>query len=613
MNRASILMVLVLLCISIVLAAPPQIYHLKLLAVQESADGKLEGSDADLYLELKPGTGRVFLDTFPVTKMDTQISTRFAKEIACSHFKLNCNKYDFIYTIKAKTNIIGGPSAGAAIAAVTTIAVLDLPYDEDVAITGTVNSGGIIGPVGGVQQKLEAASAAGLQKVLIAPGVGSRKIDSLQNRSNQSINVINNVTLFNYSTQELGLEVQEVGDLDDVLLAITGKDLNHKEVVVIENERYREIMKNLNDVLCRRGKKIASEIAAEGVRLNQSTLDEVRAKQDSAKNATMAEDHYSSASFCFGTNILLKTAYYEKQQLTGSQLNSLFRTLEKKAMALEKKADQKEIESISDLQTYMVVKERLNDVSMQLARFTKEQDQRTPEEFYAILAYAEERYFSAVSWMQFFEMDGKTVIVDQTRLRESCQSKIAEAEERHQYATLFIGPVPLLGLQEKIAEAQAAAAQNESALCLITAAQAKADASAVLTSLGLDGDFMGIYLESKRKAVERVIAENSQEGMFPILGYSYYQYAQSLESSQPFTALVYYEYALEMSDLSIYFPEEKEYRERVKQWLPTAREAAFFTAGIILGALVLWGGLLGLAKRKQKQAPRRRSLKRKRG
>ena len=60
-----------------VLAINTEPYHMKLLAVQDN-DGTYTGSDADLFLELKEGSGRVFLETFPLTKMDTQISTRFA-------------------------------------------------------------------------------------------------------------------------------------------------------------------------------------------------------------------------------------------------------------------------------------------------------------------------------------------------------------------------------------------------------------------------------------------------------------------------------------------------------------------------------------------------------
>src|SRR3989338_11271506 len=219
-------------------------YHLKLLAVQETEDGYL-GSGADLYLELKEGSGRVFLETTPVTKMDTQISTRFAKEIACSHFKLDCNTYDFIFTIKSESNIIGGPSAGAAVAALTAIAVLNLEYRDDIAITGTINSGGIVGPVGGTKQKIEAASEASLQKVLIASGSANFT------EENESINLIT------YG-KELNVDVVEIVDLDDVLYHLTGVDLNHQTIEIKEDENYRKIMGNLKDVLCQRTEKIES-------------------------------------------------------------------------------------------------------------------------------------------------------------------------------------------------------------------------------------------------------------------------------------------------------------------------------------------------------------------
>src|SRR3989339_1643051 len=92
--------------------------HMKLLAVTETDNG-YKGGIADLYLEIKPGSGRVFLETFPLTKIDTQISTRFAKEIACDFADIDCSRYDFFYTITADSSIIGGPSAGAAISALT--------------------------------------------------------------------------------------------------------------------------------------------------------------------------------------------------------------------------------------------------------------------------------------------------------------------------------------------------------------------------------------------------------------------------------------------------------------------------------------------------------------
>ena len=53
---------------------------IKLLAVKETPAGYI-GSKADLYLETRPGEGRVFLDTRPLTKLDTQISQDLQKRL----------------------------------------------------------------------------------------------------------------------------------------------------------------------------------------------------------------------------------------------------------------------------------------------------------------------------------------------------------------------------------------------------------------------------------------------------------------------------------------------------------------------------------------------------
>ena len=121
--------------------------HMKLLAVVDPITEK--GAIADLYLTIKEGEGRVFLDTSPLTQIDTQMSTRIAKEIACGFLEYNCEQKDFFYTIRSNSPIIGGPSAGAAISTLTIALLEDLTINEEISITGTINSGGIIGPVAG--------------------------------------------------------------------------------------------------------------------------------------------------------------------------------------------------------------------------------------------------------------------------------------------------------------------------------------------------------------------------------------------------------------------------------------------------------------------------------
>ena len=49
----------------------------------------------------------------------------------------------------------------------------DLDYSQDIAITGTINSGGIIGRSAASKEKLETASRLGLDTVLVAKGTAS--------------------------------------------------------------------------------------------------------------------------------------------------------------------------------------------------------------------------------------------------------------------------------------------------------------------------------------------------------------------------------------------------------------------------------------------------------
>jgi uncharacterized protein len=588
-----ITIIFVMLAIS-VSAQVGQEYHLKLLAVQEEAGGKYTGSDADLFLELKEGSGRVFLDTFPLTKLDTQISTRFAKDLACNHFNLECEKYDFIYTIKSKSNIIGGPSAGAAITALTTIALLDLDYTKEIAITGTINSGGIIGPVGGVKEKLTAAANAGLKKVLIAQG--NREFQEDENQTK--------IDLIEYAKNNLSLEVVEVMGIDEVLLHLTGKEFNNKNFSIEESKEYTKIMKGLQDVLCGRTEQIQELIDSENIKLSKEAINQSVIKKEDAEKASEDKDHYSAASFCFGNNILLKEQYYLEKELSFEQTKQRLEVLGQKTTALIQKIDKEKIETISDLQTLMVVKERLNDVTEQIKTFNTEITAKDLDQAHAILAYSEERFFSALSWMQFFSMPGKKFVLDEEKLEQSCFKKISEAEERHQYVSLFLGQFTVKHIAEKITLSKDSLAQKDYELCLIKASQAKAEANAILSSLGLSNETLPKYLESKTKAVERIIYENSAEGIFPILGYSYYQYANSLKE-QEYTSLIYLEYALEISDLEIYFPEEKTF---LKPKLRINKEWLLIIEGFILGILVTLGLLL-LCKVGFKKKPRLKFIK----
>ena len=87
----------------------------------------------------------------------------------------------------------------------------DTPIKEDLTITGTVNSGGLIGPVGGLSPKLEVAQDAGFQTVLIP--VGERFVM----QEEQTIDLVE-------SSKDIGLDVIEVADIDEMIFHATGRE-----------------------------------------------------------------------------------------------------------------------------------------------------------------------------------------------------------------------------------------------------------------------------------------------------------------------------------------------------------------------------------------------------
>lgn len=547
MKFASIVFVLLVL-LPVVSAAEP--YHMTLLAAREE-NGSFSGSPADLYLEIQPGRGRVFLETFPLTRVDTQISTRFAKEIACNYFDLECDSYDFIYTIQSDSSIIGGPSAGAAIAALSTAAVLDVPIDEKVAVTGTINSGGLIGPVGGLKAKIDAAAQAGITTVLIP--FGTRTIDdetssmlgsSGQNDTNRTLDLVV------YGEQK-NITVLEVADLNDVVEHFIGKRLLDDNVSVAVDSDYIGRMKSISENICGRSGSLADDLTR--FELNESDRERIRNQTTKAARAASENAYYSSASYCFGLNVQLKNLLYNKQIVSASKVMAKAAQLKSDVQRFEESTRKKELHTLTDLQAYAIVLERLDEAERYLGRVTS--DTSLPDALQS-LAYADERFYSAQQWATFFDIPGTSYVFNSTVLQHSCIEKLQEAKERVHYLELFLtGGIG--ALQEDIDRAEQFWKNESYEQCLITASEAKAHANAVLSTTGIAPEELPQVVDIKLAALEKHLSRTIEKRAFPLLGYSYYEYAQSLREQEPVSALLYADYGLELSNLDIYFEEDK--------------------------------------------------------
>jgi uncharacterized protein len=542
--KKSIIFLILLMSLLIFPIVNAQQGHMRLLAVSETSEGEV-GGIADLFLEIKEGSGRVFLETFPLTRVDTQISTRFAKQIACDFADADCDNYDFFYTITADSPIIAGPSAGAAISVLTFSLIADVELDEDVAITGTINSGGIIGPVGGLNAKIYAAERVGLKKVLIPIG---ESIEQENRTLNQSMNESFNLEKLRKIRK---IDIIEVPTLDDALFEFTGKRFKEKKANLTINEEYQDTMKILAIQLCSRSTKLRNRIS------NISDDNDTRRLLDNSINLSVRgkdsfsdNTYYSSASYCFGANVGFNHIFLLNLNLTGTEVISKINEVRREIKDFDEIIDDESIKTITDLESYMIVKERLIDASEFLDLVQESVDNNDID--LRNLAYAMERVNSAKSWSQFLENTGKEFDFNDQVVESACRTKLSEVEERLQYVQFYI-PQNLENTRKELEYAYDDLREGNFELCLFKASKAKANVDTVLSVFGVRNENVAAVLDQKLGIVERNLVEVTEKGLFPIVGYSYFEYANSLKENDPFSALLYSEYALELSGLDIYF------------------------------------------------------------
>lgn len=111
------------------------------------------------------------------------------KSTAASSVENVLTALDKIYGLETDTynihiNVSGGmqmdgPSAGSAIAVAVYSAILGLPVDNKIALTGEISIRGAIKPIGGVVEKATAAMQAGANKVIIPKENYSHRLDKV--------------------------------------------------------------------------------------------------------------------------------------------------------------------------------------------------------------------------------------------------------------------------------------------------------------------------------------------------------------------------------------------------------------------------------------------------
>ena len=518
----------------------PSSARVPLLAVSVDDRGvEQRGGIAYLNLRVVEGRGNVYIHSDPLTKIDTQASTTYAQRYACEYANVDCERYDFLYSIESGAPIVGGPSAGAAAAAITYAVLTGQNIPQTTAVTGTISSGGVVGNVGGISEKIEAAQRAGLQQVIIP-------------------------YLANYTPDDEQIRVTRAQSLSDVIGALGLEDMSVVNATIMVPSSYRDTMRNVGIELCAEQDTPRLETDLEGVRIAYERIENLTR---SAREAQENEDYYTQASHCF--NIRVQRYYLQLVDMTldladdeASQavIATLDENLERATDIFTSFEAQMETPDLNDIQIYSIVQERYRESSTVGAALREELEReqvssefraRFDENMLFTAAYALARIDSMESWMQFSGFETGEPISDRT-LRRACTRKLSAVTELAEYTSYITGLNVL-----DVSPIQESYRANEYAVCVYQASLLTARAETFLSTIGVREDDLPKLYEAKRAAAYEAIAEQTRKGHFPVMAYSYYEYAESLRDDNLRTALLYIENALSLAELDLYLETQR--------------------------------------------------------
>jgi uncharacterized protein len=202
----SLIFIFLLFLISFSFAISPN-GNIRIFAVTEDE----RGMAADLYAFVIPGSGEIaFFTSHSLVGKDTQTTGNIALDIAQTKTKISLGNNNLIYDIRANASEVDGPSAGAAMGLLVYSLLSEQKLNPAVGITGTINTDGSIGAVGGIGPKAQIASEIGIKLFMIPTGQSVTYIKDKTGK-NKSVN------LLDYGPKELGIKIVEVSTIDDVI------------------------------------------------------------------------------------------------------------------------------------------------------------------------------------------------------------------------------------------------------------------------------------------------------------------------------------------------------------------------------------------------------------
>jgi predicted S18 family serine protease len=190
--------------------------------LQDSTGTITEGTMLNISVEIRPGQGRVLVETKPLMGIVFQDAANTAVFVAQNVTGKSLTGSDVIFRVEAQDQVpaVDGPSAGALMTALAIAALTDQEPNPSVTLTGTIDSNGHVGAIGGVLEKAQAAKDSGKSEILL-PRENAQLVQYTETtrrigRFTYIARTPNLIDAKEYIEQEIGIQVIYVDSISDV-------------------------------------------------------------------------------------------------------------------------------------------------------------------------------------------------------------------------------------------------------------------------------------------------------------------------------------------------------------------------------------------------------------
>ncbi|MCI4396733.1 MAG: hypothetical protein JHC28_04170 [Thermoprotei archaeon] len=327
-----------------------------------------------------PGSGQVYFSSDPVTELDTQSAARIAVLVATSFLGIDYKKYDYFFSMKSPSLVIGGPSASAVMSVGVVAAIMNATVKNDVAMTGMINPDGTIGPVGGIPDKLQAAAAAGYKTLLVPVGqliVTETQLVSQSTPFGTIYRTVTNTVNLTQLGEKLGVSVIEVTTLRDALSYFLENVYFPKQQPsnITYTDEQKELFNQWRGALLLLYNQSASELVSlsniykSSVDMNVVNSYVNQSSYYYSTSNTLWEEgkYYSSLNSLYQADIYLNTAIiFVRTTLDPNLIQTYVNDINSSLTSLRENALQSNVKTFSELESYLIIMDRLDNAETAL-------------------------------------------------------------------------------------------------------------------------------------------------------------------------------------------------------------------------------------------------------